>query len=190
MLKSRSKFRNHQQNVHKQDEKIKFVANSRFPCQQCSKQMSSKKQLKRHNKQSCSREIMCQECELDFLTMDELVVHIGRNHEENEVVNTKSETNVSVQHNEKEFHGEFKCEVCKLDFGNIEDLDKHMDESHVENLKCELCNINFKNVKNMDSHMDEKHGGRWKMNDPDILREGDVESSSDFSCDSFESEDN
>ena len=43
----------------------------------------------------------------------------------------------------------------------------------------------------MDSHMDKKHEGRWKKYDPDVLSEGDEESSSESDndeSDSFESE--
>ena len=44
--------------------------------------------------------------------------------------------------------------------------------------------ISAKNIRDIDHHMDTNHGGRWKLNDPDVLREGDVESSSESSYDS------
>ena len=80
-------------------------------------------------------------------------------------------------------------DICKLNFNATEKLEAHINNTHAEDLRCDLCRIDFGNIRDMDHHMDQNHGGRWKLNDPDILREGDVESSTDLSYDSnFESD--
>ena len=55
----------------------------------------------------------------------------------------------------------------------------HDEDNHVGDFKCDLRRINFETLENMDNHMDNVHEGRWKKYDPDVLREGDVESESE-----------
>ena len=55
-----------------------------------------------------------------------------------------------------------------------------------------MCEMDFNSVEYMDSHMDDKHEGRWKINDPDIIYEGESysESSTDTSVTDDEDDDN
>ena len=75
---------------------------------------------------------------------------------------------------------EFKCEICRIYFEQKRDLEAHLDKIHLEEIKCVFCNIKFKGINDMDIHMDLKHNGMWKLNDPDILREGDSEYETEF----------
>ena len=56
-----------------------------------------------------------------------------------------------------------------------DELEEHFDAIHSEDFKCGYCKLDFKSIRDMDHHMDLKHKGMWKLNDPDILREGDSE---------------
>jgi hypothetical protein len=62
----------------------------------------------------------------------------------------------------------------------MKDLVNHLDTVHLEELKCGFCNMEFQGINDMDDHMDPKHKGMWKLNDPDILREGDSEYENEF----------
>ena len=48
-----------------------------------------------------------------------------------------------------------------------------MDYKHSEEIHCGICKKDFNCIKSMNDHMDNKHKGLLKMNDPDVLREGE-----------------
>jgi hypothetical protein len=75
---------------------------------------------------------------------------------------------------------EYKCEICRIYFEGMKDLENHLDKIHLEELECVFCKIEFQGINDMDTHMDLKHNGMWKLNDPDILREGDSEYQDEF----------
>ena len=70
---------------------------------------------------------------------------------------------------------EFKCEMCRIYFKEMNDLEDHLNEIHLAELECVFCKMEFKCINDMDNHMDLEHKGMWKLNDPDILRDGDSE---------------
>ena len=76
----------------------------------------------------------------------------------------------------------YSCNQCNVLFPTIDDLKIHDQVKHEDNFVCSFCNINFQSLENMDSHMDTVHESRWKMYDPDVLKEGDIESESDSDC--------
>jgi hypothetical protein len=43
----------------------------------------------------------------------------------------------------------------------------------IRKLECGLCEMDFASIEYMDNHMDERHQGRWKLNDPDVVWEGE-----------------
>jgi hypothetical protein len=55
----------------------------------------------------------------------------------------------------------------------MKELEDHLNKTHLDEIKCAFCKIKFTDINDMDNHMDLKHKGMWKLNDPDILREGD-----------------
>ena len=71
------------------------------------------------------------------------------------------------------------CKRCQLNVETFTEMKTHDENNHKEKLTCKLCRVDFENVEYMDNHMDDNHEGRWKLYDPDVLREGDSESSSD-----------
>ena len=75
---------------------------------------------------------------------------------------------------------EFKCEICRIVFATSKNLEEHFDTVHLDEIKCGYCKIEFEAIADMDKHMDVKHKGMWKLNDPDILREGDSEFEEEF----------
>ena len=74
----------------------------------------------------------------------------------------------------------FKCEICRFFLPTKNDLEEHFDTVHFEEIRCGYCKIEFQSIRDMDKHMDFKHKGMWKLNDPDILREGDSEFEDEF----------
>ena len=75
---------------------------------------------------------------------------------------------------------EFKCEICRIYFEQMKELEHHLDDIHLDELNCVFCKIEFPGINDMDNHMDLRHKGMWKLNDPDILREGDSEYENEF----------
>ena len=86
----------------------------------------------------------------------------------------------------------FKCDVCNEEFLAKVNLRKHKQRFHqmnkskekkpLENFQqiypnrkqeCNLCQLKFESIESMDVHMDDFHKGRWKINDPDVVWEGE-----------------
>ena len=79
-----------------------------------------------------------------------------------------------------------QCVECNGQFETKTNLRNHLIMNHETSkvnltrpLECGLCVIDFGTIEKMDEHMDESHSGRWKLDDPDVVFEGDdyVESS-------------
>ena len=101
--------------------------------------------------------------------------------EEKKLENMETSQDLSIQEIKEEPFDcrsweEFKCELCKEIFNKIYSLDHHMNNKHARELNCRICKMKFKIIQDMNNHMDENHEGRWKMNDPDIMRTNDEES--------------
>ena len=94
--------------------------------------------------------------------------------QKNDEKTTKSE--VSLLHSLLDF----KCEICRIYFENGNELEDHFDINHLDEFRCGICKVEFERIIDMDDHMDLKHKGMWKLNDPDILREGDSEYENEF----------
>ena len=205
---------NHKKSKHNYDVSEDKVISSNqqieLQCDLCDKKFGKKKTLLKHKRSSHEAVqtslntdfspviYSCSECDAIFPTKSKFDNHAKSTHDKTIIEEEPNKLETSEASNEQKRNEnnlidkhfpDFKCEMCKVNFNNSGQLEAHINKSHAESLRCDLCRMDFENISDMDDHMDKKHEGRWKLNDPDILREGDVLSSSDSSFDSsFESD--
>ena len=157
-------------------------------------------------------------CGRYFVDHAELVEHKKTKHEEtdtflNELLqNLETLNNTTKEKPENDFDQfeslalkkndviqEFQCVECNGQFETKTKLRNHLIMNHENSkvnltrpLECGLCVIDFGTIEQMDEHMDENHSGRWKLDDPDVVFEGDeyVESSDSEESSSAESNGN
>ena len=86
------------------------------------------------------------------------------------------------KHREEQIH-----EKHRLEDESTKDKFMH----NIRKLECGMCVLEFQSVEDMDNHMDENHEGRWKINDPDVVYEGESydENASDHSDTDFDDDD-
>ena len=124
------------------------------------------------------------------------------------LLNDKKDCSQKMQASENQVsNSAFKCIVCNEEFLAKVNLRKHKQRFHqmnkskekepLENFQqiypnrkqeCNLCQLKFESIESMDVHMDDFHQGRWKINDPDVVWEGESydESISESSESEFE----
>ena len=145
-------------------------------------------------------EIECDQCGIYFVTVEELDLHRATHNQDTVSINQ------ALQGLLDEKKKSFNCSRCNESFVTKKSLRRHSQKHHKlfkvkddvsaknipkhfknRKLECGMCEMDFNSVEYMDSHMDDKHEGRWKINDPDIIYEG--ESYSDSSTDTSVTDD-
>ena len=160
---------------------ITEITKKEIQCDDCNFSFKSKKKLrKHHNKTHRIRK----DCRTDLVSISSEKQQIEEDHPENENFEAIDDENTSKF--EKKLTdcipccSTFKCEICRFFLPTKNDLEEHFDTVHFEEIRCGYCKIEFQSILDMDKHMDFKHKGMWKLNDPDILREGDSEFEDEF----------
>ena len=162
-------------------------------CEDCDFNYVKKAELDIHVTQNHKEtEIECEQCGMYFVTIEELDVHrtthinhtlqgLLEEQEKSFLCNSCNETFVtkkSLRRHSQKYQKLVKDGICQK---NIQKQFKN------RKLDCGMCRMDLTSVENMDSHMDDKHEGRWKINDPDIVYDG--ESCSESSTDSSVTDD-
>ena len=178
-------------NPTEREQKVEGCTKAEFQCNDCDVAFKTKKKLKKHRNRV--HRIRCMVCQKLFESTHALKQHADKYHagkeslDETDATNLKQVTlpekdNVHV-HKETEYVPyslQFKCEICRIFFATSKSLEEHFDTVHLDEIKCGYCKIEFQAIADMDQHMDMKHKGMWKLNDPDILRDGDSEFEEEF----------
>jgi uncharacterized C2H2 Zn-finger protein len=156
----------------------------------------------------------CPNCGNFFNSKQEMEYHVQTEHA-NEILKK-----FDANYEGKQAVKEFKCSSCTMVFETTSSMKRHRKRNHqsrrmedqsfaefkssddkhckstlnegdcTQNFSCVMCKLDFQSIEDMDSHMDEMHGGRWKLGDEDVIREGDdyEETSSEYSDTESESE--
>ena len=140
-------------------------------CEVCGKFFVSKSELNNHRAKH-------EDPGNDIAALNNLLQGLLTKHEE--VSNVKE--SIELERNHK---CAFKCEDCDEVFATKTNLKKHKSRFHkifkvkqtiqksIRKIECGLCEMDFAAIEYMDKHMDEMHQGRWKLNDPDVVWEGE-----------------
>ena len=184
-LREHDKNDHQKKNPTEENQAESQVINKReIRCNDCNVAFKSKKKLKKHRTRA--HRSKCEDCQKDFVSSSALKQHIESDHAENKTKDYLIEPEVIVQkevtddEDETAFFSTLKCEICRIFLPTSKALEEHFDTIHLEDIKCGYCRIEFQAIREMDLHMDLKHKGLWKLNDPDILREGDSEFDDEF----------
>ena len=145
-------FSTHSQTCHKTlqvDIKKIGKVEITIDCEQCEYKCRLNKQFKKHNslkhiEQKEDHPVKCSICILQFVTIDELKVHMEHEHTMKEIEPTKE---LSSE--------QFPCNGCGLVFTTSDLLQRHVTHYHSQN--CRYCKHKAQNDEELQCHMVEEH---------------------------------
>ena len=160
----------HNDYVHKMNIPHEPVCNPSDICEKTSKKIDHKEGIKDRKKKP-KRNYKCENCDMHFITKDDLQIHILTIHKnENQLYKCDiNECSMIFTSFGLQQHKKLHCDVCKKLFGQKSDLKSHIQKLHKS--FCEICEEIFNSKMAKKLHMINQHAFNKKPKDTQLFCE-------------------
>ena len=153
--------------------KAKDLECTKFECELCGFQSSSKQGLKTHISRKHTKyneevlSIKCEICTSEFTSSKEMKKHmICHSYTDSLILKFKCDecdfwgpNRITMEMHFRRIHSEnISCGLCEYDAKDIETLDVHT--FTCETYKCNACKQNFKNLQDVKNHVNKEYNGK------------------------------
>ena len=137
-----------------------------YECDLCGEFVTTKKELKKHNKTCHSEERLCDQCGKAFTNAKSLESHKKKHHFEN-FVNISMEESNDIEGSQNEDVANriledsdkksYRCDLCAEFFATKKELKKHNKTCHCEERQCDQCDKVLISAETLENHKNKYH---------------------------------